>query len=120
MSIVEYKILDNQHYLDLGCTVVGMTTRRELLRCLTPVLLTPWVLDKAGKAEEIARVVEVKHLGRYLVFLNAAKMDVEQFCQAPLGVKHPLPPGTPVHPVYLRPGESMDDVVRIYELPDQT
>jgi hypothetical protein len=83
--------------------------RRELIKAILPIVAIPVM----AKGEEVGKKFKIKPDAKYVVFVNADKVDPEDFCRTP---GSGLPEGTPVTPVYLASHESMDDVIRIYEV----
>jgi hypothetical protein len=86
--------------------------RRKLLQALT-ALPAMVIAGKDGK--RVGMQYEIikpdKKYKRYVVFVNATMVDIEDFCR-----ETSLPPGTLIHPVYPSSDESMDDCIRIFEV----
>ena len=81
--------------------------RRKLLKSLAAV---PAALIGAG---QVGRKYEIKPEKKYVVFLNGLLVHPEQFLDQRHGS---IPAGTPIYTVYPTNGESMDELVRIYEV----
>lgn len=88
--------------------------RRKLLQALTAI---PAIVISGKNGEQVGVKYETKTDKRYVVFVNIRQVDIETFCRLPdPGMIPVLPPGTPVHAVYVSDGESMDDLIRLYEI----
>lgn len=82
--------------------------RRELLKAILPVAAVPVLV----KGQEVGKAFKVEPDAKYVVFLNADKVDVQAFAEH----ERALPGGTVIHSVYLNSGDTMDEVVRIYKV----
>jgi hypothetical protein len=68
--------------------------------------------EEVGKAFLVPLTPKTDPNSKYVVFVNANKVDIESFCRQ----NQALPPGTIVYPVAIQYGDTMDDVIRIYEV----
>lgn len=84
--------------------------RRDLLKSLVPVALVP-TLTVEGKAASEATLM---HPGTYLMFIDEMVVNLDDLAGSV------LPVGITVHifGLKLRPGQNIDDAVRLYELGD--
>jgi|HubBroStandDraft_2_1064218.scaffolds.fasta_scaffold00006_22 hypothetical protein len=90
--------------------------RRKLLQALTAL---PAMVIAGKDGNPVGVKYETTPDKRYVVFLNARMVDVTDFCAPPsesCPAAHTLPPGTVVHCVYVSKDESMDEIIRIYEV----
>lgn len=84
--------------------------RRKLIQSLA-------ALPVMFMGKQVGVKYETKPDKKYVVFLNCALVDIDSFCAVPLGEGPDiLPPGTPVHAVHVGSNETMDDIIRIYEI----
>lgn len=85
--------------------------RRDLLKSLLPVAFLPQLTINGKKTASEAAAIPPGH---YLMFVDAMVCDIYEL----LGGPNVLPEGTTIHiiPLKLRPGQTIDDAVRIYEL----
>lgn len=81
--------------------------RRKLLKSL--IALPTAVLTYNGN--DVGRRMEVIE-GRYIVFIDERKIDLETFCEAQEGVRPALPSGTPVYSVR----GDIDKAIRIFKI----
>jgi hypothetical protein len=81
--------------------------RRNLLKALPALIAAPVVIG--GK--EVGKSFKVEDDGKYVVFVNAALVDVFEFASME-GIG--LPVGTPIYAVNPGP-QGMDEVIRIYK-----
>lgn len=86
--------------------------RRELIGAILPLAGIP-LLDKGS---DVGRSFKVESNAKYEVFVNGDMVDVEAFCKSATNDERGLPPGTPIHVVYLNSNQTMDDAVRIYKV----
>ena len=86
--------------------------RRELLKAILPVAAAPVMV----KGQEVGKAFKLDPNARYEVFINGHLVDWESFCKGMPNDQRGLPPYTPVHIVYPHGDQTMDDVIRIYEV----
>jgi len=85
--------------------------RRELIKAIIPVAGIPLLV----RGQDVGRAFKVEPNAKYVVFLNADKIDPRDFADNATG----LPPGTAVHAVFLNPNnpnDTMDSLIRIYKV----
>lgn len=80
--------------------------RRKLLQGISALAAAPIML----RGQDVGQAFELPN-SRYVVFLNANLIDVEEFANTCKS----FPGDTPVFPVYPGPGD-IDEVVRIFKL----
>ena len=83
--------------------------RRKLLQALTAL---PAVLIHGKNGNPVGLMHEIKPDKKYVVFVNAAVVVVDEFCLN----NEAIPAGTVIHPVYIYNSDSMDEIIRIYEI----
>lgn len=87
--------------------------RRKLLQSIAAL---PAMVIAGKNGEQVGVKYETSLDKKYVVFINVRHVDLEQFCHPAPGSTEVLPQGTPVHAVYVGPDQSMDDLIRIYEV----
>jgi hypothetical protein len=79
--------------------------RRDILKSLAAIPASVVLY----KDKEVGRALKVESNARYIVFLNAEAVDIDEFANHP-GI--PLPQGTPLISVF----GDMENAVRIYKV----
>lgn len=87
--------------------------RRELLKPLAAIVATPLLI----KGEVVGRAIPIDSNKRYIVFVNADLIDASDLCESMSGPQCPFTQPTAVYPVLVPRDMSLDDAIRIYEVP---
>lgn len=85
--------------------------RRELLKPLAAVALTPLIVKGQEVGKSVAIEPETKT--KYAIFVDGDMVDVYGLIDSLSGT---FPPGTPLYAVLVPRGKTIDDAIRIFKV----